>query len=287
MGLGDKTVHIVIGTKAQLIKMAPVMIELDRQEIGYNFIFTGQHKETINELMNVFGLREPDHYLYKGKDITKITEVPKWFLSSLWKLVKHNDKYGIKKNDIILVHGDTFSTVLGALVGKLSSCKVGHVESGLRSFNIFAPFPEELNRLITFGLSDYYFCPGKWAIDNLKGYKGIKINTEVNTLFDSLQLAKKNLNKVNIDIPANKYVLVSLHRFENIYNKKSLKKNIEIIEKVAEKFKVLFILHEPTKQNLNKFDFYERLQRNPNIELRPRYDYFRFINLVLYKLKSN
>ena len=96
--------------------------------------------------------------------------------------------------DIFVVHGDTFSTVLGSIIAKILRGKVAHIESGLRSFNILHPFPEELNRIITFKLTDIYYCPNDWAVNNLRKYKGIKINTQLNTLYDSLQLAIKSID---------------------------------------------------------------------------------------------
>ena len=274
-------IHVIIGTKAQLIKTAPVLAELKKRKIPFNFIFTGQHKETMIELRKIFDIKKPDYILYKGKDITSIGQMVIWATRILWLTLKK--KKEIFKNDsqgIVLVHGDTFSTLLGALMGKISRLKVGHIESGLRSFNLWHPFPEEITRLLVFRMSDVYFCPGAWAVKNLKKYKSQKINTEANTLLDALNLALKNESKIKVDIPQEKYCLVSVHRFENIFNRSQFEKIIKIIEKTALKMRVLIIMHPPTEKNLHKFGFYKRLKKNKNIELRPRYDYFQFIKLV-------
>lgn len=282
MTKSHRKLHIVIGTKAQLIKMAPIMLELQNQKIEYNFIFTGQHRETMDALRENFSIKAPDITLHKGKDITAIFQMLIWLIKICTKvLFKKKKIFGTtKKNDILLTHGDTFSTVLGALMGKLARIQVAHIESGLRSFNIFHPFPEELNRLMTFRLSNYYFCPGDWAVDNLKKYKGKKINTELNTLYDSLQLAIAAPKKDSLNIPEQKYGLCSIHRFENIFKKDQFIKIIEILEEVAKTKKLLFILHPPTKQQLNKLGLMKRLEENKNIELRPRYDYFDFTKLL-------
>src|SRR3990167_7948486 len=144
-------IHIILGTRAQLIKMAPIMLILQDKKIPYNFIFTGQHKETIKDLRKDFGIKKPDIILHNGKDITGIFQATFWLTKMFFLVIFKKKKiFGeIKKNDILLTHGDTFSTILGAIMGKLAKIKVAHIESGLRSFNIFHPFPEEINRILT------------------------------------------------------------------------------------------------------------------------------------------
>jgi UDP-N-acetylglucosamine 2-epimerase (non-hydrolysing) len=166
-------------------------------------------------------------------------------------------------------------------MGKLAGKKIGHVESGLRSFSLFHPFPEEITRILTFRLSDYYFCPGDWAKQNLQKYKGSKINTQYNTLLDSLELAKKRIELSTVDLPDEPFALVSLHRFENIFNKKTFQSIIDHLLKISEKIKLLIILHPPTEKKLKSFGFYSTLETNQNISLRPRYDYFNFIKLLI------
>lgn len=274
-------IHVIIGTKAQLIKMAPIMVELQNRGIYYNFIFTGQHKDTMDKLLQNFELKKPDYIMDKSNaDITGVNQMAVWVAKNLIHTLLHKKQIFKGYRGIVLVHGDTFSTLLGALMGKIAGLKVAHVESGLRSFDFFNPFPEEITRVLVFKFADYYFCPGEWAVKNLTGEHGIRINTKVNTLYDSLQLALKYENNIHVNIPSEKYAIVTIHRFENIFKKKKLKDIIEILEDIAQKIKLLFILHKPTEQNLHKFNFYRRLEENKNIELRPRYDYFEFVKLM-------
>lgn len=274
-------IHLVIGTKAQLVKMAPVMVELRRRNIDYNFIFTGQHHETMGSLRENFSLPDPDITLHNGKDITSIPKMFFWLIKILWRTFF--DRKSIFLGDrkgIVLVHGDTFSTLLGALMGKMARLKVGHVESGLRSFNYLHPFPEELTRVLTFYLADVYFCPGKKALQNLKKFNGDKVNTEFNTLIDSLYAAKENFKNIDIDIPKKPYCIVTIHRFENIFNKPVLEQNLKYVIETAKNIKTLFILHPITDKRLKLYALMEELENNPNIECRPRYDYFSFMKLV-------
>ena len=275
-------IHIILGTKAQLIKMAPIMAALQGKQLDYNFIFTGQHQETIAQLRKNFGIKEPDVVLYQEKDITGLLQMFFWMLRILFKTIFYRNQIFKKQgsNDIVLIHGDTFSTLLGALIGKVAGKNVGHIESGLRSFNLFHPFPEEITRILTFGLTDYYFCPGDWALQNLKKFRGVKINTRFNTLLDSLVLANKKINRAVIEVPAEPYAVVSLHRFENIFNKKVFHQIIDYLLEISKTMQLLFILHPPTQEKLENYNFTNLLEEAEKIELRPRYDYFKFIKLM-------
>ncbi len=274
-------IHIFLGTKAQLIKMAPIMRELQTRGIHYNFIFSGQHQETIEDLRNNFGIKAPDITLYRGQDITSVPTMIFWSIKLIWFTLRNKNKiWKNDKNGIVLNHGDTFSTLLGSILAKICGLKAAHIESGLRSFNILNPFPEELTRLIVFRLSDYYFTPDEWSLSNLRTHKGIMVNTQGNTLYDSLQLISAVIKPTDVRIPSDKYAIVSLHRFENLYKKDHLIDIIQLLETISERMPLLFILHNPTKKKLQAFNLLERLQNNPNIETRPRYDYLRFIELV-------
>lgn len=276
-------IHIIIGTKAQLIKMAPIMRRLQDREISYNYIATGQHQSTMSEIHADFGIREPDITLYAGPDITSIVSMLVFCMRILWATLRRGSEiFGNDKIGIVLVHGDTFSTLLGALMGRLRRLKVGHVESGLRSFNLFAPFPEELTRILVFRLSHYYFCPGDWAVKNLNKLQGIKVNTEVNTLLEALRYAISDTGKLSNSgfIPNSSFAVVTLHRFENIRSSKAIKRLVDAVTMIADRQQLLFVLHAPTEIQLRRFGYYERLHAHPNIEFRPRYGYFDFIRLI-------
>lgn len=276
-------IHIILGTKAQLIKMAPIMKVLQDQGVPYSYISTGQHKETVDELRENFKIKDPDTELYTGKDITGIMQMGIWLVRILFRCISSRKKLfgSYKKTDIVVVHGDTFSTIAGALIGRVLGMRVAHVESGLRSFNYFHPFPEELTRLGTFILSNIYYCPGEWAKKNIDGFSGKKIDTEMNTLYDALRLATKiGANCPSSEIPNERYAVCTIHRFENIFNQKRFEFIIEELRQMSEEIKILFILHPPTRKQLDKLNLKTRLESAADIELRPRYDYFTFINLI-------
>ena len=274
-------IHIVIGTKAQLIKMAPVMLALRSAGVPYRFISTGQHHETIDDILANFSLPRPDVRLYAGKDITSIPAMALWSLRLLWRSLRHRvEVFGPVPTGVVLVHGDTFSTLLGAVMGRIAGLKVGHVEAGLRSFDWRHPFPEEITRLLTFRLAHYLFCPGPWAVANLARYPGKKIDTGANTLLDALILALANREASPTDSPGEPFGVVSLHRFENIYTRRALDRVLTLVERIARRHRLVFILHKPTTGKLRQFGLMERLEANSQIELRARTDYFAFIRLL-------
>lgn len=276
-------IYVIIGTKAQLIKMAPLLKYFQVNSIPYRYISTGQHHETMDDIIVNFGINQPDTILYNGKDITSVRQMVLWGVRILFKVILRSQSIfpGERKGSIVLVHGDTFSTLLGALMAKFAGIKLGHIESGLRSFNWFHPFPEELMRVLTFKFTDVFFCPGKVALQNIAKERGVKINTVSNTLYESLQSALPAVMNISrIEIPRQSYAVVTLHRYENIYSADDLLKVVEIVEHIAHNHYLLFILHKPTELNLRKFKMYDRLFNNPNIEMRPRYDYFSFIKLL-------
>jgi UDP-N-acetylglucosamine 2-epimerase (non-hydrolysing) len=273
-------IHIFIGTKAQLIKMAPIMRVLQDRGHPYNFIYSGQHRDTVDDILANFAIsKKPDITLYSGKDITGIAQMGKWAIDIVRKYSSPAHKAELFQNDtngIVLNHGDTFSTLLGSYLAKRHGLQSAHIESGLRSHNIFHPFPEELTRLATFRLSDYFFAPGMWALQNLASYQGIKINTEHNTLCDALRYSAQHTHPGR----GGHYGLVSIHRFENIFFRKRLEQIVKLLIESDPSCPKLFILHKPTEKKLKEYGLYDQLAACPHIELHPRYDYFRFIALV-------
>lgn len=274
-------IHVFVGTKAQLIKMAPIMIELQRRNIAYNFIFSGQHQATVKNIRDEFAIKDPDITLYGGKDITGIFQMFLWGIRILFFTLWNRHKvWQGDRNGIVLNHGDTFSTLLGSVLARVCGQRSAHVESGLRSFNLFHPFPEEVTRLLTFQFSNIYFAPGDWALGNLKQYRGVKVNTVQNTLLDSLRVSESAVEVANVEIPDYPYAVVSLHRFENIFSKDKLTEIVDLLLQISKKTNLLFILHKPTEKKLEQHQLRAKLEACSNIELRPRYSYFQFIKLI-------
>lgn len=276
-------IHFVIGTRAQLFKMAPVMLECEKRGLEWRWIYAAMHKETIQETLDMFDLPKADYTIVKWDSEAKTISKAVYWFSRMLAALPHSKKilagYTGKKN-IVLTHGDTPVTPVGALIGRLTRTPVMHVESGLHSYNIFHPFPEEINRLVTFRLTNYYACPGEWAVDNLKKYKGEKINTYENTQIDVLQFGLKHLSEAKIQAPKRKFVVLSTHRYENVFNKTRFLKIVEAAEYAAKRYEVLMPGHPVTTGQLKKLGLQRRLEKNKNIKLLPRLEYLDFLKLI-------
>lgn len=277
-------IHFIIGTRAQLFKMAPIMLECEKKGLEWRWVYTAQHRDTIQETLDTFGLPPPAftivHWDTEAKTMGKIW---KWFLKMLLALPKSKRILGgyTGKKHILLTHGDTLTTWLAALMGRLTRTKVMHVESGLRSFNMMKPFPEEINRLITFRLSNYYACPGDWAVNNLKRYKGEKINTGENTQIDTISYGLKNADKADYKIPKGKYVVASIHRYENIFKEERFNEIVDRLEQIAKELPIYLVQHPATREQLDKLPAIKaRLENNKKIHTLPRLEYLPFIKLI-------
>ena len=274
-------IYFFIGTKAQFIKMAPVMVELNNRQIPYKYVDSGQHAELTRVLRNTFGIRAPDVYLRQGSDITSIFAAVKWALKLIFMALfaKNKIKREIFPEDgICLIHGDTLSTLLGLKMAKAAGLKVGHVEAGLRSFNIFHPFPEELIRIYCMKRCDILFVPSRIAYDNLQRMKvkGKIVQVDGNTVVDSLRLMQNV--PATIDIPVEPFALAACHRLETITRRKKLEKVVQLLNEVAKTIKVIFVTHKPTRKYLERFNLLGIL--SGNIELLDMQDYMNFTALM-------
>ena len=167
-------------------------------------------------------------------------------------------------------------------MAKFQRLKFGEIEAGLRSYNYYKPFPEELTRVLSAkaGLIDIFFCQDEKAIDNVSRYNRTSYCTRHNTMLDSLRLAEKLCSRNgHLEEPKN-FAIVSLHRFETISKKEKLEQVVKEILKVSKKIKLLFILHPPTRVALKNSGLYDTLERQPNCSLLPRQGFFEFNNLI-------
>jgi len=274
----NKPIYIILGTRAQFIKMAPIMYEMKKQSLPYTLIYTAQHRENVQEILDIYGLRKPDLNIYDGDESNTMSKGFKWMLDMLFKSLFKAKKY-LPEKGIVLTHGDTFTAWLAALMGKRAGCKVGHVESGLRSFNKFSPFPEEISRLITFRLSDIYFCADDWAVNNLKKYKGEKINVGANTMLDGVKFAVDSEKKTDFDFQKEPYVLVSIHRYENIFKDRFTEVIIPYLKEISKKHKLVITLHPTTRERLKELNLFDELNKEKNIVLNKRFDFIDWINV--------
>lgn len=234
-------VFVVFGTRPEAIKMCPLVLELKRsKDIKCVVCLTGQHKEMLKQVMDAFHITE-DYNLEIMKDKQTLTTITTSILEKIEPILIQ------EMPDIVLVHGDTTTSYAAALAAFYQKIPVGHVEAGLRTGDIYSPFPEEMNRLLTDRLSTIFFAPTESNKNNLIK-EGIVKNIYVtgNTVIDAFSYTvKKNYKyheeKLNlINFSEKRIVLVTAHRRENLGE--PLKNICAAIDELSKEYKdVVFV----------------------------------------------
>jgi len=275
---------VIYGTTGELIKLAPVLRRLQERHIAYTSVTTAQQVQQIPELLTLLKLPQPDIWLahgQAGRDLRTMGNVPGWLARTASNFLRERGRLkammraGVGK-PLVLVQGDTMTTVIGAIIGRNLGASVAHIESGLRSWDLFNPFPEELDRRISSRIADLLYAPGAWAASNLR--RGIVIDTGSNTIRDSLALADDALDQ-SITIPSEPFGLVSLHRFELLTNRRLLEATLEVLADHAQHQPLLFINHAVTVAAIEKHGLSSVLDR-PGFRRIPRLPFLRFIPLL-------
>ena len=208
-------VMTVFGTRPEAIKMAPLILDLQKRASEFETVVTvtAQHREMLDQALNIFGI-QPDHDLDIMQKDQTITTITTNVLLKLDQVIKQ------EKPDIILVHGDTTTTFAASLAAFYNQIAIGHVEAGLRTWNKYSPYPEEMNRQMTDVLGDLYFAPTMQSKENLlqEHHQAQNIYVTGNTAIDALQqtVAKDYHHNILEQVDLNKkIVLVTMHRREN------------------------------------------------------------------------
>jgi UDP-N-acetylglucosamine 2-epimerase (non-hydrolysing) len=209
----------VVGTRPEVIKMAPVIQELERagDEFESSVCATGQHREMLDQMLQLFRIT-PDHDLHVMKPGQSLTDITRAVLAGMDELLE------AERPDWILVQGDTTTVFAAGLAAFYRRVRVAHVEAGLRTFDLHDPWPEELNRRVTGVFADLHFAPTQRAVENLlrEGIPQERIHMTGNTVIDALHRvagyefdpAPAGLGAVAAD--ARRVVLVTIHRKEAI-----------------------------------------------------------------------
>ena len=212
-----RKIMTVFGTRPEAIKMCPLILELKkRKELSVIVCLTGQHKEMLQQVMDVFGITE-DFNLRIMRERQTLTAITSDILLNLEEILVR------EKPDIVLVHGDTTTSFVAALASFYQKIPVGHVEAGLRTGNKYSPFPEEMNRVLTARIATYHFAPTVTNMKNLN-LEGIMDNVYVtgNTVIDAFKTTVKKEYMFNnpilnrIDCENKRVILVTAHRRENL-----------------------------------------------------------------------
>ncbi|WP_336822807.1 non-hydrolyzing UDP-N-acetylglucosamine 2-epimerase [Sporosarcina sp. USHLN248] len=207
-------VMTIFGTRPEAIKMAPLVLELEKhEEIESIVTVTAQHRQMLDQVLETFGI-QPDYDLNIMKDRQTLVDVATKGLEGLDRIMKE------AKPDIVLVHGDTSTTFIGSLAAFYNKIAVGHVEAGLRTWDKYSPYPEEMNRQLTGVLADLHFSPTEKSAQNLlnEGKPEDRIYITGNTAIDALQTTvREQYNHPIFDkIGDDRLILLTAHRRENL-----------------------------------------------------------------------
>ncbi len=277
---------LIIGTRPEAIKMAPLVnaLKLD-PDMQLSVCVTAQHREMLDQILDIFDIR-PDfdlNLMRKGQDLAELT-------SNIMLGVKQ--VLSQKKFDLVLVHGDTTTTLGAGLAAFYERVPVGHVEAGLRTWDISSPWPEELNRSIVAKLAKLHFAPSERARQNLLNERipSKQIHVTGNTVVDALFFIRDRLGrnallqqtlkaKFRDQINEKKLVLVTAHRRENIGS--GIGAVCEAIELLAQRPDVEIVF--PVHLNPNVHDqVHAQLGRTRNVHLIEPQDYLSFVYLMMH-----
>ncbi|MCW3124115.1 MAG: UDP-N-acetyl glucosamine 2-epimerase [Flavipsychrobacter sp.] len=273
-------VIIFFGTRPEAIKFAPV-IELLQDNKNFETLIcsTGQHKEMLQQVLDFFKI--PVHFTL---DVMEPNQQLAGLTAKL--LVKINEVLLAEKPDMIMVQGDTTTTFAASLAAYYNKVKIIHVEAGLRTFNKFSPFPEEINRVITTRLTDFHYPPTEQSRQNLlhEGIADDKIlvtgNTVIDALFLGLKKIENNIPKGITDLKLESikdFILITMHRREN--HGDGIRNICLALKRIADDSQVPVIF--PVHLNPNVKDVvHEILGSHPLIHLVPPFAYPEFLWLL-------
>ncbi|MCK4476353.1 MAG: UDP-N-acetylglucosamine 2-epimerase (non-hydrolyzing) [Methanophagales archaeon] len=247
-------ISIILGTRPEIIKMSPIVRELENKGLDYFILHTGQHYSYNLDKIFFEDLELPAAKYNLGVGSGSHAEETGKMLIGIEKVLKE------EKPDIVLVEGDTNTVLAGALAASKLHIKVGHVEAGLRSYD--RTMPEEINRVLADHVSDYLFAPTEKAKENLlrEGIEENKIfvtgNTIVDAVYQNLEIARRKADALNkLNLSPGGYILVTAHRQENVDVKGRLKGILEGLGLIYNELNlpIIYPIHPRTKKKIKEF----------------------------------
>ncbi|MUG67527.1 UDP-N-acetylglucosamine 2-epimerase (non-hydrolyzing) [Paenibacillus campinasensis] len=272
-------VMTIFGVRPEAIKMAPLILELQRHPDHIESIVcvTAQHRQMLDQVLDVFKI-VPDYDLDVMKDRQTLNEITVRVLEGLEPVLKE------AKPDIVLVHGDTLTTFLASYAAFLQQIQVGHVEAGLRTWNKLSPYPEEMNRQLTGVLADIHFAPTEWSAGNLRkeNKKESSIYITGNTVTDVFQYTVRQdyTHPVLEWAEGKRLVLMTAHRRES---QGEPHRNIfRAIKRIADEFEDIAIVYPVHPSPAVKEPAHEILGGHPRIKLIEPLDVVDFHNIYAH-----
>lgn len=274
----QKKIIFVLGTRPEAIKLAPVIIEAQKQrDLSVKFLATAQHRELLDEVLQIFGI-VPDFDLNVMRGNQSLSDVTAKVVKGVEETLKK------ERPDWVLIQGDTTTVLATALACYYQKILVAHVEAGLRTYNKYQPFPEEINRTLVSHVADFNFCPTEGAAKNLRreGIDEAKIVVTGNTVIDALFLAlkkpvalEKELREIDF---SRRIILLTAHRRENFG--KPLTNICLAVKDIVGRFDDVEVIY-PVHPNPNiQKTVRELLSNYPRIHLLSPLNYLSFCHLM-------
>lgn len=268
----------IFGTRPEGIKMVPVIQALDKEETISNIVVnTAQHREMLDQVLELFGV-VPDYDLDIMQENQTLEELTGKLISKISAIIK------LEQPDLVLVHGDTTTTFVGAYSAYLNQVPVGHVEAGLRTHNIHSPFPEEINRQMVGRIASYHFAPTDTNRNNLlkENVKKESIAVVGNTVIDVLLQISQRESFFPQELESlfnngKKTILLTSHRRENLGTMKAVFRAIQRISAVNDDVQVVFPIHKNPKVRKIALD---EIGENRDIHLIEPLEYAQFIQAM-------
>jgi UDP-N-acetylglucosamine 2-epimerase (non-hydrolysing) len=272
-------VGLIFGTRPEAIKMAPLYHKLVERGIDAKVIATAQHREMLDQVLELFGIT-PDYDLNIMKDRQTLAGLTGRLSAALDDIIREDGF------DWLLTQGDTTSTFVGSLISFYNKVPVGHVEAGLRSFEMYDPFPEEMNRCMTSKLATLHFAPTQKSKDNLlrELVDEKRISITGNTVIDALMWVIDNKKTMledyleKYDLKGKKYILMTMHRRENHGEKmKSTMKAVRRLIDENKDYHLVFPVHyNPAVRDV----VYPELEGLERVTLIDPVEYLEFVALM-------
>ena len=265
---------IIVGTRPEIVKMAPVVRALKNENISFTFVHCGQHYDynMSQQFIEELELPTPD-FSYKVKAYSQGVQTANI-------LMRMESLFMKTKPSTVLVEGDTNGVLASALAAVKLGIPVGHVEAGLRSFDL--RMPEEHNRCLTDHISTYLFAPTERAENNLKrenvwGKIYVTGNTVIDAVIQHLPIAEKR-SKILEEIKFDRFALATAHRAENVDDPQVLKNFMEAF--INAPIPVVYPMHPRTKKRLMQSGSWLKYKRSKNLQILPPLGYFDFLVLL-------
>jgi UDP-N-acetylglucosamine 2-epimerase len=254
---------VIAGTRPEIIKMQPILFEIQKRNHNLIFVHTGQHYDFMMSdiFINELKISRPDYFL-KVKTLSQSMQIAE-IIASCDPILKDENP------DIVLVQGDTNSALGGSIASAKLDLPVGHVEAGCRSFD--RHMPEEINRVLISDIATFNFAPTENCMINLQregiksenifltGHPIVDVLSNISNQIDTTVLYKLGINQ-------KKYYLITIHRRENIENKEKLIEILKALDLISDKVLLIFPCHPHTELQINKFGFSNYLKKIKTIK---------------------